>query len=63
MRAGSPTDTGFQSDHDKRPAHANTRATRHTNVAEYMDTVNTVNILYISFDHFMANVFFQMLKS
>ena len=57
--------TGFQSEQ------ARTRANAHSPyysvcvcVAEYMDAVNTVNILYISSPFFfMANIFFQMLKS
>lgn len=41
--------TGFQSNQAKPPAHADTNMPHYGSVAEYMDTVNTVNLLYISF--------------
>ncbi len=41
--------TGFQLNLAKRPTHVNTQLPRYASVAEYMDTVNSVNILYKSY--------------
>lgn len=49
--------TGFLSYQAEALCGANAHVIRHASVAKYMDTVNTVNILY---SDFIADVFFQM---
>lgn len=50
MKAGSPMATGFRSNPAEPPTHVNIHSPRYVSVAEYMDTVNTVNIVYIIAD-------------
>ena len=49
MKAEDRMVTGFQSNQANVSTHANTHTPRHTSVSGYMDTVYTVNVLYINF--------------